>query len=36
MHEPVQIMRKVLGVQAPRWWGGYVTNKMDMPALLVA
>ena len=35
-HEPVQIMRKVLGVQAARWWCGYVTREVDMPALLAA
>jgi len=29
-------MRQVLGVQAARWWGGYVTRPMDMPALLAA
>ena len=33
-HESVQDMRQVLGVQAARWWGGYVTRQVDMPALL--
>jgi hypothetical protein len=35
-HEPVQGMRQVPGVQASRWWGGYVTRQVDMPALLAA
>jgi len=29
-------MRQVLGVQAARWWGRYVTRQVDMPALLAA